>query len=686
MKTIEILCPAGDFDAVKAAVLNGANAVYVGGMQFSARQNATNFSHEQLAEAVSYCHVRGVKLYLALNTLVFDNQLDQVVTAIKNACEISIDALIVQDLGILSLVKKYAPLMPVHASTQMAVHTKNGAQLLLNYGVKRVVLARELTLAEIAEICTLPIEVEVFVHGALCMSVSGQCYISGMIGTRSGNRGNCAGTCRLPFALPNSNTDYNLSLKENCLVSHIKELQEIGVASLKIEGRMKRPEYVAAAAEVYSNSVNGLPYDLETLRAVFSRNGFTDAYLTNKIDADMFGYRGKQDVISATNKILKQLENTYKKEIPLIPLDMCLSVPNGKEVTLTATDCDGNVATTTAAPAEVAINSPMTLESASRSLGKLGSTPFLLRKLTADIDDGLILPASSLNELRRAVCDEIISVRGQLKSIPIVEQVTHADDKRFPVERSTIRARFRTFEQITHMDQFEYIILPLVEVSKNRLALSKLKNKIIIEPNRVMFNNEQNTITKLHSLYEEGYRHLLCDNLAHIQIGKDLGFILHAGAYLNCVNTEAVKTLQEYGVTDITLSFEGELSRLNSIKSAVPLGLISYGYLPLMIMKSCPIKAHLPSNQTCKDCGGNKSLTDRMGISFPVICNLRQYAEVLNSSKLYMADRQHELRFSFQTLYFTVETKEECDAVIADYSSSAPAKGQFTRGLYYRSI
>lgn len=682
MSKIEILCPAGDFDGIKAAVLNGANAIYVGCKQFSARQNATNLDFLELEEAVSYCHIRGVKVYLAINTLVFDSQIDEVIEVLKNACKISIDALIIQDLGILELAQKICPDMPIHASTQMAVHTKMGAKLLLEKGIKRVVLARELTLTEIQDICeNVPIEVEVFVHGALCMSVSGQCYISGMIGGRSGNRGNCAGTCRLPFAPHKGNSNFALSLKDNCLVKHIDDLKNIGVTSLKIEGRMKRPEYVAAAASVYRNASDGKEYDLDTLRAVFSRNGFTDAYLTNNISPSMFGARGKEDVVSATNKILKQLENTYKKEVPLIKLDMKLVALASKSVVLTAIDCDGNTATATGIPPVEALTTPITSDSLSRSLSKLGSTPFFLGEFECEIGDNLMTPSSAINELRRKVCDDIMAMRAVLKPIPTVEYqkpTTRAE------VNSTSRVRFKLFEQLTTTEEFEFIILPIAEVSKNRLALTKYKSKIIIEPDRVMFEREEQIIEKLHSLYEEGYRHLLCDNLAHIQIGKQLGFTLHAGSYLNCVNSMSAKLLEDLGVCDITLSFEGELSKLNPIKSTVPLGLISYGYLPLMIMKSCPIKS--ATAITCRECKGSQSLTDRMGIDFRVICNNYQYAEILNSSKLYMADRQHEMRFSFTTMYFTVESKEECEQIINDYHSKKPCNGNFTRGLYYRSI
>jgi putative protease len=375
-KKIEVLCPAGDMESVTAAVQNGANAVYLGMKDFSARQSAKNFDYDDLREAISYCHARGVFVYLALNTILFDNQFEDAKDCIAAACELGVDAIIVQDLGVLSLVQKMCPTMPIHASTQMAVHTVKGAQLLKEQGVTRVVLARELTLQEIKEIAqTVEIETEVFVHGALCMSVSGQCYMSGMIGTRSGNRGNCAGTCRLPFT-SNGVAGYDLSLKDSCLVNYVEALKQAGVTSLKIEGRMKRPEYVAAAASAYHNAAVGEEADIETLQAVFSRSGFTDGYLTGKADASMFGYRQKEDVVATTNQILKSLQNTYKKERPCVAVTFHFVAKENQPISLTITDCDNNQVTVTAGIPEIAQKAPMNEESVQRSLSKLGGTPF----------------------------------------------------------------------------------------------------------------------------------------------------------------------------------------------------------------------------------------------------------------------------------------------------------------------
>lgn len=279
---IEILSPAGGFESVIAAAENGADAVYLGQKRFSARSSAHNFTPEELKEAVVYCHARGIQVHQAINTMIFDDELEQAAESIRIAAECGVDALIVQDLGVMRLAKELCPDMPLHASTQLSIHSVQGALLMQEMGFSRVVLARELSLSEIESIVkTVNIESEVFVHGALCMSLSGQCYLSAMIGSHSANRGGCAGTCRMPFTATGK-ADHCLSLKDVCLTDYIAKLEKIGVTSLKIEGRMKRPEYTAAATAAFVNAKKGMPFDREQLQSVFSRSGFTDGYITGK--------------------------------------------------------------------------------------------------------------------------------------------------------------------------------------------------------------------------------------------------------------------------------------------------------------------------------------------------------------------------------------------------------------------
>jgi len=314
-RKIEILAPCGSMESVYSAVRSGADAIYLGAKEFSARASAENFDFQQLKEAVDYCHINRVKVYLTLNTVIFDDELQQVAQTIKNSAKAGIDALIVQNLGVATLAKQLVPNLPLHGSTQMSVHTLGGAKLLWEMGFKRVVLSREMSLEEIREIAeNCPIELEVFVHGALCMSVSGQCYFSAKLGGRSGNRGRCAQPSRLPFRIGKS--EYSLSLKDNSIIEFLPELEKLGVASAKIEGRMKRPEYVSCAVRACAEMRdNGFVSEktAENLESVFSRTGFTNGYITGKRYV-MFGYRKKEDVISATSKLLSDIRATYKDE------------------------------------------------------------------------------------------------------------------------------------------------------------------------------------------------------------------------------------------------------------------------------------------------------------------------------------------------------------------------------------
>ena len=394
----EIMAPVGGEEQLKAALRCGADAVYFGLQNFNARRNADNFNGEKLNETVRLCHEHSCRVYITINTLVFDDELEDVYRAVDTAAKAGADAIIIQDFAVAAYAKDHYPKLKRFASTQMAVHNSEGVKALMKWGFDRVVLARELSLKEIRSIIKdTGVEAEVFVHGAHCMSLSGNCYLSSMIGGRSGNRGLCAQPCRLDCSV--NGRDHALSLKDMSYMGHIEELAEAGVASLKIEGRMKRAEYVAAAVTACRNAREGKPYDVDSLRSVFSRSGFTDGYLTGKRTLDMFGYRTKEDVVAAAD-VLKDLSRLYEKESQTVPVDMFLSVKRGEPSLLTISDgslwlsCEGAVP-------EAAKTQALTKESAEKNLSKLGGTIYYLDKFSADIDEGLMLPISSINELRR---------------------------------------------------------------------------------------------------------------------------------------------------------------------------------------------------------------------------------------------------------------------------------------------
>ena len=319
---MEILAPAGSPEAVRAAVCAGADAVYLGFGSFNARRNARNFTEEELAAAITYCHVRGVKLYLTLNTLVGDRELGEAADLAVRASQMGMDAVLVQDMGLVRTLRQVAPDLPVHASTQMSVHSLDGVKAAADLGLTRVVLARELSGSDIAYICERsPVEIEVFVHGALCMCHSGQCYMSSVIGGRSGNRGLCAQPCRLAYGWGDRADSYPLSLKDASMADHLRQLRDMGVASAKIEGRMKRPEYVWVVTKVYADALregrDPTPEEMRRLAEAFSRQGFTDGYFLGRTGPEMFGVR---EETAEPRALFAEARAAYEKgEGPAVP-------------------------------------------------------------------------------------------------------------------------------------------------------------------------------------------------------------------------------------------------------------------------------------------------------------------------------------------------------------------------------
>lgn len=683
----ELLLPAGGMESVVAAVQNGADAVYLGGRQFSARQNAENFDEESLEQAVRYCKARGVKIYQTLNTLLFDGQFSEAEQAVRLACRIGMDGFIVQDWGAVRLIQAIAPDMPVHGSTQMSVHTPAGARLLKEAGLSRIVLAREMSLEEIREVCeNVEIETEVFIHGALCMSVSGQCYLSGMLGTRSGNRGACAGTCRLPFSLNGKRNGYALSLKDLCAQKQLEALCEAGVTSLKIEGRMKRPEYVAAAAAAYRKELDGKAGDFDTLRAVFSRSGFTDGYLSGERGRAMFGVRQREDVIAATDKLYRMLRNTYKTEVGRIPLSMHAVIQKDSPIVLTARDADGHMARAEGAVPEAAQNRPVTEESAVRILSKLGGTIFTPNQITAEVEDGLMAPVSEINACRRSVCEQIAKQRETPVQIPVLHAApTIPEDIGASDTAPAVYARFERFSQLSDgaLSLAVRFSLPLDEVFRHKEALSSHQDRLMIELPRLMFGRERDVLYRLSVLKADGFQTAVCENIAHTALAKQCGMKLFGGAFLNCTNSQSAQWLNDQGFSSLTLSFEMRAQDISRIKTAVPRGVIACGHLPLMLWRNCPAKGE----KGCAGCTQRCTLTDRYGKSFPILCMRPFGSAMLNGDMLWTADKTADFgRIAFVTCYFTTESAKTCEEQLLRQKTGQKPVGKFTRGLYYRSI
>ena len=693
---MELLAPAGSMEALRAAVCNGADAVYLGADTFNARMNARNFSAADLQEAVVYCHVRGVKVHLTLNTLVLDREMPRAAELIRLAASCGVDAFIVQDLGVVSLCRQLAPDVPIHASTQMSIHSLEGVMEAAALGCSRVVLARELPAEEIAHICKKsPVEIEVFVHGALCMCYSGQCYLSSVIGRRSGNRGQCAQPCRLPYGYGRfESTRYPLSLKDNCLAGELDELRRMGVASIKIEGRMKRPEYVAIVTRAYRTVLNGgklMPSDLQELETAFSRQGFTDGYFRGQTGSDMFGRRQEGE---DTADLFASARATYEQGEPQrIGVRFYAMIRRGEPAQLAVEDPDGNLCRTRGPVPEQAVYRSLTPQDLEQQLKKTGGTPYLCTAVRSSLDPDLMLPASAINAMRRDVIAELTAKRGRAAPARLN---AYDEPPRYDgiAGEPQLTIAVRTAGQITsRMLSMKPTVLyvPLSELAEH----PDLPQRVSVETQlaailpRVIWSGELAPVARqLRTVYEMGVRQVLAGNLGHLHIARAAGFAVRGDFGLNIVNSRAMRYLREQGLDSQLLSFELTLPQIRDISKAVPAELLIYGRLPLMLMENCVMK-----NRTgiCACQTGTVRLVDRVGEEFPIVKDPGTCRNVLlNGKKLYLLDKKDALRgmgLWALRLQFTPENPGEIDKVLMDYQGRAVFDaGSYTRGLYSRGV
>lgn len=677
----EILAPVGSEEMLTAAVRCGANAVYLGMQDFNARRNAANFDLAAFERAVRYCHARNVKVHLTLNTLVSDEELSLALERVSFACQIGVDAIIVQDLGLASLIRQAAPGMPLHASTQMSIHSRSGVELLQQMGFTRAVLARELSFDELRDIAKdAPLELEVFVHGALCMSVSGQCYLSSLLGCRSGNRGLCAQPCRLPFLAPGG-TGHDLSLKDLSIIEHLRELAEIGIDSFKIEGRMKRPEYVAAAVTACRQSLAGEleAETMEKLRAVFSRSGFTDGYYTGKRGRDMFGFRQQEDVVSA-KPVLASLANLYHKEKGLLPVTMIFQASLGQPCRLEIRTESQICQVESEEVCESARTRPLTVEMAEGSLKKCGGSQFYTQEIICEIEEGVSVPAARLNQLRRKALEKLSELLSQAEVIPFHTVPLELPGRESSSPKRLIRLSSLKQLPITISPEISQIILPL-ETNFKDLFEQLPPERIILELPRGMFGLDDKLFSLMRKAKEAGITTVLANNLGEITLARRCGLAVMGGIGLNVFNSHSANALKKLGVSSSLVSFELDFDRIKQLKAVLPIGLVEYGRLPLMLTRNCP----LANGEGCSKCSGG-GVTDRKKIFFPISCRMG-VSELYNSRPLYLADRLRELpKVDFTLLYFTSEAPGEVSSVLQAYREGLPSSVEFTRGLYYKKI
>lgn len=667
MNKTELLAPAGNPKMLRAAVQSGADAVYLGADRFSARGSAENFGIDTLGEWIDYCHLRGVRVHLAANTLIKERERADFISYISEAYAMGIDAVIIQDIGMATRVKELMPNLELHASTQMTVTTAEAANELKSRGFSRVVLARELTKKEIFDIRQkTDAELEVFVHGALCYSYSGQCLMSSIIGRRSGNRGLCAQPCRLMYELMQNgrkvNKGYLLSPKDLCLIDDIKDLADMGIDSFKIEGRLKSEGYVATAVGVYQKALSGgkiTDGDIKALLDVFNRSGFSKGWYGG--GKDMMSGESPSNIAAGIASPEYEKYTADNANLRKVGVSIFAELKEGKPLTVTMLDGDGNAVTETGTvKAEKARSAPLDGERLAAQLGKLGDSVFSAERTETDIDEGIIIPISEINAVRRLAAEKLSRMRMQTnRTRPEIYTPKRAGKKK---HESYIVAVCKTREQAE--------------------AASKCGVKRIVAPRGIIekIKTEAETAELMPAIgtgKEPVTDAVMIQNLAQVsKCGK--GII--GGHRLNITNSESADVFSSFDA--VTLSPELNLKDISEIAADVPLEVIAYGRLPLMLMRRCPA--------VCGGKGG-MSLSDRRGEEFPISCGEGCISELMNSKPVYMADKLDEIKeagVSGLQLWFYDENADEVTDIIGRYRGerdSAPPE-DFTRGHFYRGF
>lgn len=691
---MELLSPAGGLDSLIAAVQTGADAVYMGFGAFNARRSAKNFTDEEFASAVAYCHLRGVRVFLTLNTLLTDRELEQAAESLRKASDMGVDAILVQDWGLLTLAREIVPDVPLHASTQMSLFTLGGANEAAALGLERVVLARELARDEIREICAgCPAEIEVFAHGALCMCYSGQCEMSAVVGERSGNRGACAQPCRLPYGVNGPcRGGHPLSLKDANLSAYLTEMEAMGVACLKLEGRMKRPEYVAVVTGIYRRLLDEkrrpTAEEARRLEQAFSRSGFTDGYWLDKKGPQMFGTRPEN--APEPKELFAEAREMYEngRENRKVPVNLRLTVRRGEPVRLggaCAVHGGAAFAMGTGAVPEEARNRAVTAEELRQRLSKTGGTVFTADRVEIELDEGLTIPASAVNGLRRELLEELakrrmdIPPRRKLPAPPLPDAPEGGQAMRFTcsVQKS---------EQVTAAllaEKPAAVYVPVEELERLGPELDWGETELCAVLPRIFRTADETPLRQLLEQHPEASA-VAIGNLGHLPIARGLNRTLRGDFGLNIFNSRALLFWQGQELASATVSFELRWQQVRDLRKYLPCEAIIYGRLPLMVTENCVTRCSVGCTH-----GAGSVLTDRTGARFPVLCGYGCRCEIQNSKTLFLADKPEMRRcgLTYGRLRFTTETPEQCVQVLQRYQNGGNwTPEDLTRGLFYRGV
>lgn len=670
MINCELLAPAGSMESLKAAVLCGTDAVYLGGSLFNARASAVNFNDEELQQAVEFCHLHKVKVYVTINILISDKEFAELDSFVRNIDKIGVDGVIVQDIGVAMYIKKIAPDLRLHASTQMTVYDIEGAKYLKKLGFKRVVLARELSADKIKDIAqNSGIETEIFVHGAMCLCYSGQCLMSGIIGGRSGNRGKCAQPCRLEYQVENKK-GFLMSLKDMCLIRHLKEIEKYGVTSLKIEGRMKGPEYVGTVVSIYRKYLNSnsavTDADYKKLEKIFYRGGFSDGYFMDSKGKEMFCHTKPDNPYLRQEDTFKITEN-YKKT----NIYMYFKGHIGSHLVLTAVDEFGNsVEYISETYLEKANSSSASTDKIKGNLSKLGETVFAIQNIEVDIDENVFIPTSEINKARRCVTsmleEKIVSSYTRAES-NLKYQITHSNNEVNNLELSVCISDIEQLNALRNTD-CKRIYAPI--------EIEGLKEDEIAILPRISPKNLEDMVLKTKC------KTVLVRNIGQIEVAKRCNKKIQLDFTMNVFNSYSCDFYKNQNIDIITLSTELTLKQIKPLTGIVDCECVIYGKLPMMLTENCMIK-------TSVGCKKGGYIYDRTNEGFLIKCLPECRNEIYNSKPIIMSDKMNDLEFcgiKYGRLNFVDENAQQCVEIFNKYKNGEKINLEFTRGKFYKGV
>ena len=710
--SVELLAPAGSYESLVAAVNAGADAIYIGGSRFGARAYAHNLEEEELCRAIRYAHLHNCDLYLTVNTLLKDREMEDLGSYLKPYYECGLDAVIVQDLGVMSYIREAFPDLPVHASTQMTILGEDGAAFLKELGASRIVTARELSLEEIRRIHqTVDIEIESFIHGALCYCYSGQCLFSSMLGGRSGNRGRCAQPCRLPYQLKaggkvlnQAEEAYLLSPKDMCTIELLPEILDAGVCSLKIEGRMKRPEYTAGVVRIYrkyldwylehgTKGYHVTKEDFRELQALYNRGGFSEGYyrvhngrnLISLTRPNHFEEKGKKAIQEkqAYEALLADLKKAYvnaekKEKIKGIfrastkyPTEFVVSWP-GEEALSAAVSGE---------PAQIPLKQPMTKETVAKQLQKTGDTPFVFEELEIQMEEEVFLPVQQLNQMRREALEqlkELISGRGSRPEVEKLPKMTYQEN---PEERNGKQPEIHVqlerpeyLSEVLRFSEVSRIYLTSEQTEPERLkeysALCHAAGKecVLAMPAVFRMTGRAYFTERLELFKDADLDAVLVKNLEEVRFlrnsGWEIPLILDHNLYT--FNRQSLDFWKKQGILHDTLPLELNEKELRA-RGCRDSEMIVYGYLPLMVTAGCLHK----TMRQCRKKTELWTLTDRYKKEFPVLNYCRYcYNVIYNCEPLSLLGSSKEvdrIAPGSLRLCFTIEDAKQVQKLLKQY-------------------